>query len=665
MLRGCAVNSTSFGAEEFWRDLVGRLPVLPSDAMLDRAEMHPRESDQAHQDADVPELENAAAGRDGPIDPALEARARKDLIDFLYAQSASGRLTPVFVFSICFALFFPYVPWWTLPLVLAFQLGGTGLGEVLRRRYARLSPDADREPWARGYMLVSAICGMSWGLVGSLWLIPEKPELQVVLVIVLIAGVTGSLVSRSPHLPSLFIFTAALGAPFIAVQLTMGVYGIAIAMLAVLFAYSMQGWGRGLNRMYVREAAARLRANDLVRDLEAARDVAEARAEEAIEARHAAEAGARAKTEFLATISHEVRTPLNGIQGMAELMQDTPLSDNQQDWLTTIRESADNLGIILDDIIDMSLHESGAADYERASYDPRAIATQIIGIHEPEARRKHLEITMVVLPEVPMTAMGDEKRCRQALLNLVGNAVKFTDSGRVSIKLSVEMSPEIGADVLRYAVRDTGIGIAPESLPNLFAEFVQVDQSITRRHGGRGLGLALVKRIVEQMDGHVGVRSTLGEGSEFWFDVPLSKRAVHGSGDVKVNERAQGIVSSKITDLENALGEAKAHEIVEACLDATWTLVETIETARRNGDIEAVGRAAHDLKSTAGNIGLSALEARAGTIEAAVRSGDGATALEQASLVPGETAMAQTDLVASHPQFGRVGKNTSSSAKAS
>lgn len=623
---------------------------------MNRAQMRPQESHQASQEANAPERETAADGRDGPIDPALEARARTDLIDFLYAQSASGRLTPVFVFSVCFALFFPHVSWWTLPLILAFQLGGTGLGEVLRRRHARLSPDADREPWARGYMLVSAICGISWGLVGSLWLIPEKPELQVVLVMVLIAGVAGSLVSRSPHLPSLFIFTAALGAPFIGVQLSMGSYGIAIAVLALLFAYSMQGWGRGLNRMYVREAMARLRANDLVQDLENARDVAEARAEEAIEARHAAEAGARAKTEFLATISHEVRTPLNGIQGMAELMQDTSLSDDQQDCLTTIRESADNLGIILDDIIDMSLHESGSADYDRAPYDPRVIASQIIGIHEPEARRKGLDINLVVLPEVSAQVIGDEKRCRQALLNLVGNAVKFTDSGKVAIKLSVELAPEIGADVLRYAVRDTGIGVAPSSLPNLFTEFVQVDQSITRRHGGRGLGLALVKRIVEQMGGNVGVRSTLGEGSEFWFDVPLSEQAALGGGDPRSDEKIQRIVSSKVTDLENTLGDAKAHEIVEACLDAAWTLAESIEAARRIGDLEAVGRAAHDLKSTAGNIGLSALEARAGAIEAAVRSGDRATALEQASVVPGETAMAQADLVASHPQIGRLHK---------
>ena len=636
------------------RDFVGRHPDVVLDAVVNRAEMHPRVSQLVQRATKAPERDKTSGGTNGPIDPALAARARTDLIDFLYAQSASGRLTPVFVFCVCFALFFPYVSWWTLPLILAFQVGGTALGEVLRRRHAQLTPDADREPWARGYMLVSAICGVSWGLVGVLWLIPEKPELQVVLVIVLIAGVTGSLVSRSPHLPSLYAFSVALGAPFIGVQLTMGTYGIAIAVLALLFAYSMLGWARGLNRMYVREAAARLRSNDLVQAQESARDVAEARAEEAIEARHAAEAGARAKTEFLSTISHEVRTPLNGIQGMAELMQDTSLSDSQQDCLTTIRESADNLGIILDDIIDMSLHESGSVDYDRVPYDPRVVASQIIGIHEPEARRKDLQINLVVLPEVSAQVVGDDKRCRQALLNLVGNAVKFTDNGKVSIKLSIELAPELGADVLRYAVRDTGIGIAPSSLPNLFTEFVQVDQSITRRHGGRGLGLALVKRIVEQMGGTVGVRSTQGEGSEFWFDVPLSEKASAGGADTKAQDKMRTIVTSKITDLENTLGDAKAHEIVEACLDAVWTLAEAIESARRIGDMEAIDRAAHDLKSTAGNIGLSALEARAGAIEAAVRCSDGVTALEQASLVAGETAMAQTDLVASHPQIAHI-----------
>jgi len=587
-------------------------------------------------------------------DAALKARAYSDLVDFLYAQSRFGRFTPPIVFIMCFMLFQPYVPIWSLPLILLLQLGGTGLGEVLRRRHAQLSPDADRRNWAIGYAIVSGTCGLSWGMAGALWIIPDRPELQVVLVIILIAGVTGSLVTRSPHLPSLAAFVAATGAPFVLMQLYIGTTNsITIAVLALVYAFSIQGWARGLNNMYTREAMARLKAEGLVEDLQVARNIAEIRAEEAMEAREAAEAGARAKTEFLSTISHEVRTPLNGIQGMAELMQDTDLTADQQEWLKTIRESAGSLSVILDDIIDMSQHEAGMVDYDQDAYDPKDVASQIIKAVEPETRRKDLQVNLAVLPTVPATVNGDEKRCRQVLLNLVGNAVKFTDHGRITVRISVEKPETSGPEVLRYAVRDTGIGIAQGDIEKLFTEFAQIDQSATRRHGGRGLGLALVKRIVDQMGGDVGVRSTVGEGSEFWFDIPLVGE-VNTDCQPGASSEGQGIRTSKVTDLIAALGHAKAAEIVTECIDSTWALTQSIEAARRQGDVPAIARAAHDLRSTAGNIGLEDVVAWANTISAAVRAADNATVLAQAERLPGEMANAQAGFIVAHPQFAEA-----------
>ncbi|MGD1935883.1 MAG: ATP-binding protein [Candidatus Phaeomarinobacter sp.] len=589
----------------------------------------------------------------GDHDPVLAARAYNDLVDYLHEHSKSGRFTPPLVFLICFLVFQPHVPVWSLLFILFFQLGGTAFAEWLRSRHQYLSPDADRRPWAMGYMVVSGVCGLSWGLAGALWMLPDHPELQVVMVTVLVAGVTGSLVTRSAHLPSLAAFVLATGIPFVGTQLYIATASsFTLALLALVFASSIQGWAKNLNKMYMREAMARLRADGLIEELKEARDEAESRAAEAIEARHAAEAGARAKTEFLATISHEVRTPLNGIQGMAELMQATPLDAEQKDCVATIRESADSLSIILDDIIDLSLHESGAADYEQGHYHPMDVAAQIIKVVEADAQRKNLEVNLICLPGVPAAVMGDEKRCRQVLLNLMGNAVKFTDQGHITIKLSIEESTD-SRELLRYAVRDTGIGIAPSDLERLFADFAQLDQSATRRHGGRGLGLALVQRIVKQMGGDVGVRSTLGEGSEFWFDIPLSADDAHHAQDTACPV-APSPRTSKIAELSAALGKAKAAEIVEGCLDAAWTLTETIEAARRRRDLPAIGRAAHDLRSTAGNIGMQLLESCAGAIDVAVRAGDGETAFELAARLPGEIAKAQAELIDAYPQFALV-----------
>jgi len=581
---------------------------------------------------------------------SLEARAYNDLIDFLYAQSASGRFTPVIVFIVCSFLFLPHAPWWSLPLILAFQLGGTGLAEILRRRHKLIAPEADRRPWAIGYMWVSGICGVSWGIMGGMWLVPDLPELQVVLALVLIGGVTGSLVARSPHLPSLAVFLVALGTPFVVCQLWLWTpESIAVGILSVVYAIGIQGWAKGLNSMYRREAMARLRSQDLVRDLELARDTAEARAEEAEEARHAAEAGARAKSEFLSTISHEVRTPLNGIQGMAELMQDTDLSDMQQECLTTIRESADSLGVVLDDIIEISLHESGTADYELRPFDPEALAAQVIRIIEPDARRKALSLNLIVPPDIPRSVSGDEKRCRQVLLNLVGNAVKFTDEGHVSVRVGMGHMTKTNDPMIRFTVQDTGIGIRPENTAKLFKDFEQIDQSHTRRHGGRGLGLALVQRIVGQMHGDVGVRSTFGEGSEFWFDVPLEKAAAAPERNATSGHTTA--TAQQVEGYVDMFGPEKAQDIIEACLDSVWELTEKIEVARRSGDVEAVGSAAHDLRSIASNIGFTQMEARAGAIEAAVRSHDADTALSQAAQLPGDAAMAQADFATAHPQF--------------
>lgn len=583
---------------------------------------------------------------------SLEARVFNDLVDYLYDQSATGRLTPSIGFTLCAIFFVPYTSWWTLLVILALQLGGTACSEYLRLRHARLDADADRTPWARAYTAASGLCGLSWGAAGVLWFVPGMPALQVVIVILIMGGATGSLVSRSPHLPALSFFLAGIGLPFGAALLLIGTpASLTIAFMAAMFTLGAFGWARGINRMYVREATARLRNNDLVRDLEIARDVAEARAEDAIDARRAAEVGERAKTQFLSTISHEVRTPLNGIQGMAQLLGESNLTDDQKDYLQVIRESSDNLRLILEDILEMSRMDAGPVKLDSAQFNPRAVAEQAVGILEPEARRKGLSLNILTMPEVPGFMTGDAARCRQVLLNILGNAVKFTDQGRVTVKLSVEQSSHHGdPEVLRFAVCDTGIGIEAAKLDALFTEFAQVDQSMTRRHGGGGLGLALVRRIVEQMDGAVGVRSTFGEGSEFWFDVPL-KLAAQSTNPTRSLTDPSVMDQTKIAELEEVLGEVKSHEIIEGCLDAAWSLTEQIESARRRGDAEAMRMAAHDLKSTAGNVGMVALSERASVIDKAVRSGDLETAFDQAEHLPGETAFAQNSLLRVFPRY--------------
>jgi signal transduction histidine kinase/HPt (histidine-containing phosphotransfer) domain-containing protein len=383
--------------------------------------------------------------------------------------------------------------------------------------------------WARRYTFVSAIAGATWGLGALFWFSWDSFPAEAYLALAYLGMTATEFIARSAHRAAYTAHTVLSLGPLIALLLLHGgLYAIMTAILVGFFGAVLISYCNGMGRLIDEGIFLRHENAGLVVRL--SREKAEA-----LEARDAAQASAIAKSAFIANISHELRTPMNALLGMAQLLERAELPKQQADHVKVMLEAGRGLLTLLDDVI--ALTRDDDAQREEEDCDPLQTARAVARLLQPRAWEKRLRLTLTAAPGLPRVT-ADPRRVRQALLKIADNALKFTDHGLVDIRLDAERD-EKGRAFVRFTVSDTGLGVAPAAVKFLFAPFSPGDSSYTRRQQGAGLGLSVAKRIIESAGGRIGFESNQGEGAQFWFSLPASGQAEFGADSRASSETPQ------------------------------------------------------------------------------------------------------------------------------
>lgn len=460
-----------------------------------------------------------ARSRDHPI----EVATRIELVKMAFVELAGGTVAStcaVIAFTLALATRYATLRLWCWTgAMVAIALYRFWLASRFKQRNP---PPAEYSQWAFRLVIATTATALGWGL--SVWIFPTLTSggrLGVAHVLILAGMTTGATRMLLPLRKGSIAYLMAMMGPlalrfFAQVDLVGATLGACTTFFVIYMRHAMLR----NQRMLFDALVLRFEREALAAELTAENARRKSREAELRDAREKAESASRAKGEFLATMSHEIRTPMNGVLGMLRIVQDTPLTPEQREYIRTASDSAESLLLLLNDILDFSKIEAGRLELEHASFSPAEVIRGVSDLMRARAADKGLQFEERI-DDAPPIITGDAARLRQIVVNLAGNAIKFTAKGRVELKVSC-VNRATDRMVLNIAVTDTGIGIDSAVIDRLFKPFSQADTSMSRRYGGTGLGLAISQRIAHAMGGSIEVQSEVGRGSTFQLILPCT-----------------------------------------------------------------------------------------------------------------------------------------------